>query len=428
MASGYLVVMVALLSQAAEAAPSGSETPPPVPDLQARHDPRGRPQVVRGSGPLPVMRFDAPVFCAELAPSREVPSGRYRIQCDDKAQQCLASSTHVMLDGVEGSEPLARVNDCLPFYPNSDHGRRVLTYRFVAAQPESPSGWFRDEEGRVMQVNFDLNRRVYLGSAYAPIWFHDSQSHRIRADFGIEVEFPSDDGHILNRLHLLEGQLNMGDGGATVSGEATLIRYDWSAGRQTPVLWLTTFIGAPHRFDLTLDLGGWLEALRLETIKRANLTTQSYLTLGSANLTLDVWHSRDLVSYVRLRAGPSVEIDLLNGFTTVKPMAAFDADLTLDPDGFHHLHANVLVEKLYFDKPVAGRPLNPERLKVNLGYEVILLAINDYPLSLVLDGKGVWRDDLVGAPAGWEWSAEAGLRFSFWAPARRKLEAQAPRG
>jgi hypothetical protein len=48
---------------------------------------------------------------------------------------------------------------------------------------------------------------------------------------------------------------------------------------------------------------------------------------------------------------------------------------------------------------------------------VILLAINDYPLTLTLDARAQWRDD-VPRLKGWEFSGNVGLRFSFWAPAR----------
>jgi hypothetical protein len=66
-----------------------------------------------------------------------------------------------------------------------------------------------------------------------------------------------------------------------------------------------------------------------------------------------------------------------------------------------------------------GRPLRPERLKARVGYELILLAINDQPVSAVVDGRAGWRNDIPNVDAAWEWSANAGLRVSLWAPARR---------
>jgi hypothetical protein len=112
---------------------------------------------------------------------------------------------------------------------------------------------------------------------------------------------------------------------------------------------------------------------------------------------------------------------------TLVPGAAFEGDFTLDADGFHHLTFAAEAEKILFTREVEGRPDSPERLRLRAGYEVILLAINDQPLSLVLDGRGEWRSDLAGLPAVWEWSTHAGLRFSLWAPARRSAPLNPPR-
>ncbi|HEX8822963.1 MAG TPA: hypothetical protein VF794_23750, partial [Archangium sp.] len=166
------------------------------------------------------------------------------------------------------------------------------------------------------------------------------------------------------------------------------------------------------------DMGIWLEVLRLELLHRSGTET-TFFTLATTHLTLDLWHSGDLSSYVRVRAGPSLEYDRTHRFVTLVPGAAFEGDLTLDANGFHHLTFGVEAEKVFFDAEVSGRPRNPERLRVRAGYELILLAINDQPVSLVLDGRGQWRSDLAGAPSVWEWSAQSGLRFSMWAPPRR---------
>ena len=382
-----------------------------------------RPAVEAASGPLPRMRHDAAVQCGYLKPSKAVPTGHYRIQCDDRSKVCLVSPTHVLLDdGVEGPEPLARVADCAGYYSEDWSRRAVEGYRFLPAVAEAPPGWVRDERGRVMQVNFDLNRRVYFGGASAPLFIaHGDTAARMRADFGVEIELPGEDATTLNRIHLLESEMFLGE---SSSIDATLVRYDWSIARQAPLFWVTTFIGKPARHDFSLDAGGWFEALHFESVRRDGLDANNFLTLGSAHMTLDLWHSKDLVSYLRVRAGPSAELDTGHNFTAFKPQAAVEGDFTFDADGFHHAHFQAAAEKLLFDPPVAGRAQNPSRLRVKAGYELILIAINDYPLSLVLDGGATWRDDLPDVAPRWEFGAEAGLRFSFWAPARRSASVQ----
>lgn len=268
-----------------------------------------------------------------------------------------------------------------------------------------------------MQFNFDLNRRVYLGGAWAPVYSAADRSflNRYRADVGVEIEFPDDARDTLFRIHLLEGEFFLGSGNATTF---SVFRYDWSHLRRSPIARITTFIGKPARFDLDINLAGYLEALRFDTIGRGGVT-ESQLLLGTAQPTFDLWHSRDLVSYIRVRAGPGLGLDTEREQVNLPVQAAIEGDLTLDQDGFHHLRFGAEGEKLFFAPSGPLRPKDPQRLRLRLEYEVIFIAINDQPLSLVIDGRGSWRDDIAGVPTTWEWSAGAGLRFSLWAPARR---------
>jgi hypothetical protein len=146
---------------------------------------------------------------------------------------------------------------------------------------------------------------------------------------------------------------------------------------------------------------------------------QSFLTVGSAAVALDRWRSKNRDSFVRARVGPAAEVEMTNKSASLKPFATVEADFTLDRDGFHHFTALASGEKLLFDAPLPGRTGSPQRLRLQAGYEVIVLAINDYPLTLAFDARATWRDDLVSVRPGWEFGLNAGLRFSFWAPARR---------
>lgn len=375
--------------------------------------PAGPPVIQPPTSPLPVQDRNAPSVCLTLPPTKAVPSGKWRAQCDDSTRRCLVAPVYELdADGVETERPLERVRSCTDESYFSE-APRLKTYRLEPAAADTPPGWYRDERGRVMQFNFDLNRRIWLGGAWAPLWRGGDTKGRMRADFGIALEVPGE-GKRLHRFRFLETELYLGQ----PSFETTALRYDFSVERDEPLFRVTTFFGEPRRHDIEINLGLWMEVLHAEELERED-TEAGFLTWGAVHATLDLWHSRDMASYVRVRAGPSVERDYKNGFTTLVPGAALEGDLTLDRDGFHHLRLGVEAEKVLLARAVEGRPLRPERLRVNAGYEFILLAINDQPLSAVVDGRGAWRDDLRNVPARWEWSASAGLRYSLWAPARR---------
>lgn len=371
------------------------------------------------SHPLQHLDWEQGVRCAFFAPTRSVPSGEYRLQCDEEKHLCLASPTHELDgDGVETGEPLAETRSCS--YEEVDWAARIASgWRFVPAIAEAPPGWYRDARGRVMQHNFDLNRRVYLGAGWSPLWLArdgtPGMRNRFRADFGVDLEFPDDEGDTLFRMHLLKGEAFAGDeSGVTL----TTFSWDWSHTRRRPVAGVGTFVGTPAKVELDLNLGGYLEALRVDNLHRQGVT-QTDLMLATAQPTFDLWHSRDLVSYLRVRGGPGLSLDTIRGHLYLLLEAALEGDFTLDTNGFHHLRLRVQGDQSFFGPDAAGRAHDPSRLSGRLEYELVFLTINDQPLSLVLDGRGGWRNDLAWVTPGWEWAAGAALRFSLWAPPRR---------
>jgi len=407
----WAVVGAAFAAAATGASAEGTEwEPPPLPPLKLE----------ARTAPLPHLKWDQEVICGQFAPVPGVHTGTFRLQCDPARKECLAAPGRVLdSEGAETEDELGRVHPCTA---RQDWPARMAEgYRFFPAVAEVQPGWIRDERGRAMQYNFDLNRRAWLGALYAPIASQlDPAHHRLRADLGVEVEVPSDDHHTLYRWHLLEGEIYLG----APTYDATLVRFDWSEARSHPLFFITTFVGKPQRHDVNVDVGAWFEAVHLEYLRRSG-ETESFLTLGTAAGTLDLWHSKDLASFVRLRAGVGAEYDTFRNDTSLKPLAAVEGDLTLDADGFHHVRFQAEGEKLYLSKAVPGRSVNPERLRLSAGYEVIIFAINDQPVTLVLDAKGTYRDDFVSVGPGWEGTVGAGLRFSLWAPARRSAPVQA---
>jgi hypothetical protein len=190
-----------------------------------------------------------------------------------------------------------------------------------------------------------------------------------------------------------------------------------------PLLRLVTFIGRPRRFDLDLDVGVWAEALRYETLRTGPGQRYERQVALAAGLTFDLWHSRDLASFARLRAAGGYEEPngRDDGDWTVTP--AVEAELTLDRDGFHHLRlaawSDAVLPSGAGPDAASGLPLRRWRHQARAEYELVVASINDQPLSLVIAARGQKRDDVPGWPTGWLGEATAQLRFSLWAPPRR---------
>jgi hypothetical protein len=256
---------------------------------------------------------------------------------------------------------------------------------------------------------------VFFGGAWAPYYRPDGTgfvASRARVEFGGEATVNGNDEHQQHRFHFLEATLWLGRDSRDLRLEASVIRYDTSSHHDRAPLWLTTFVGTPRRFDLPLNLGWAAEAGRFEV-----LGGRTFITIAELDATLDLWTSEDLDSYLRVRLGPALEYDVEGKGAYFRPAVALEGHFVLDPNGFHHLVASGAGEKLIFEPADPGRGVSPNRLRFKAGYEVILFALNDYPVTFSLDGRATWRDD-VPSLKGWEFSGNAGLRFSLWAPAR----------
>jgi hypothetical protein len=295
---------------------------------------------------------------------------------------------------------------------------------------EVPWGFYKDREGRVMQVSFDLQKRAWLGVAYAPRRRPTGAVEIAPAafDFGVAFDESSDDGLTRHRLRIFDGQVRLHPFGLEVTG----IRYDLSHRYEHPLVRVTTFLGEPARHDLYMNIGFFSEALHLDTAPRG-VDGEQELTLGTVQATLDMWQSADLRSYVRLRTGPGVqmrfgpwgEVARLVGFA---PQATLEGNLILGKRALQQLNVSVRGDFLR-SVSWAPQPLPGNWAAAAEGaYEAILMAINDQPVSLRLAFDAGVRDDAptppgavaptptLGSCCGWEWKATAGVRMSFFSP------------
>lgn len=362
------------------------------------------------------LRWDQPIRCLRG------PKGRQLfVQCDVDRKRCLFHDG--CIPGTSGArcERMERLAGC-GAWQNDE-----LTYqelrkrgmRFEAARAESPPGWTRDERGRVFQTEFDMNRRGWLGARYRPSYGPQDRYEvgRVGFETGLRAEWLSDDTRTRHRVHLLEGELTINPLGA----RALLLRYDTSRESGEPLLRITTF-WPPERHDLYMNLGWFAEAGGLEFRPRSS-QDETLLRFVGAGLTWDLWHSLELDSYARLRVGAAFEDlyldrDDLNHRLALTPLAWLESDVLFDPAGLHRLTVRSGIEPplIWLDDEHA-LPSFRVRFLNEAAYELVVVAINDQPLSLRIAASGGYRSDLDGEASGWELGGAAGLRVNFWAPA-----------
>src|SRR5215475_13721156 len=285
-----------------------------------------------------------------------------------------------------------------------------------------PWGFYRDRQGRVMQVSFDLGRRVWLGVEYTPRrrLTGEMEVEPAAFDFGATYDALSEDGLTRYRWHVMEGEARVHPAGSDI----TALRFDLSHRYQSPLVRITTFFGEPERHDLYLHIGLFSETMHLEIAPRGIDGEQS-LTLGNVQATLDLWQSADMRSFVRLRSGPGVEMRFgpwrdKARYVGFLPEATLEGNLIVGKRAFQQLGFRVRGDLLrsvsWESRALPGSWI----ADAQASYEVILLAINDQPVSLRLAGAARGRDDAaVQVPAagitlpGWEWEGTAGFRMSF---------------
>jgi hypothetical protein len=369
---------------------------------------------------FPMMDPDKPVRCV-----RDKDGKVWRIQCNEATKVCLYTANEELDSSGARSKPLERARDCAVDEHFDRAKLEASGYTMVQGRPDAPWGWTRDERGRVFQVNFDLRKRLYFGAGYTPrkILENPLESKRTSIDFGLlQFESVADgDNPVRHRVRLVQGEVHL----EPFAAEVVVAHYDLSRHFANPLLRLTTFAGTPRRHDLYLNLGLnlglWSEAGGLE-VHRASGGYSTLWRHATAMVTLDLWQSHRLDSYLRLRTGLGLEgqHDEVNGYRhAIAGASALDLDIVLDEAGFHNVQLELSHEVPRYFVPVPDTSSKfSQRFRARVQYEAIVLAINDQPLTLKLAASGEKRDDIPGVPNQWAFVMDAGLRFSLWAPPR----------
>ncbi len=367
---------------------------------------------------LPVMDHDRAVQCA-----RDQDGKVWRIQCNEATKVCLYAANDELGSTGERAKPLERARHCAIEDGFDRDKLEASGYRMFPGRVDAPYGWMRDDRGRVFQTNFDLRKRLYFGVAYTPQWILDNplESTRTSIDFGlfsfdhlVQGETPT-----RHRIRLLEGVVHV----EPFSAEVTVAHYDVSRRFLDPLLRITTFVGRPQRHDVKLNLGLWTEVGGLEIHPTPAAGQSTIWKHATAQVTVDLWQSKNLDSFARLRTGIALEGQHTDGTgyrTAVTPGSALEVDMVIDKAGFQNLRFELAHEAPRYFVPLQNSQNFAQRLRAKLQYEAIVLAINDQPLTFKFAAGGEKRDDIVGVPDQWAFVLDAGLRFSLWAPPRAR--------
>ena len=377
----------------------------------------------------PALRLDRTSRCFERA-----VGGRWRAQCDATTKTLPRRARRRALGRGRaggGPRPRVRVRRCRG-------GARTTSspqgYELVAALAESPPGWRRDERQRVMQVNFDLDRRIWLGAGYGvgqlPVVRRRARGPPASAG---TCRSASLGAPALARVRALETfvalrrrRRRLHRCSASTPRAPTRRRSSASppssAGR-----------GASTRRS-TSAAGSRRSGSSRSAPDAAAGSTGS--RVGAAALTLDLWRSRDLASFVRLRGGAGYEmVDQLDGAAWM-PHAGADARPHARPRRLPPRCASPsLAEWLVTTGANGFQPEDPAvpRLPAHrtgytgkAEYESILLAVNDQPLSARRSTRApraaTTCPDLADELA--RRRAPPRVRFNLWAPPRRDAPVQ----
>src|SRR5690606_12309440 len=285
-------------------------------------------------------------------------------------------------------------------------------------------------------VTFDLHRRLYAGVSWTPALRRAAGERDLgRAAFDVGVlEIEGNTGTaqagFRHRLRLVEGVIELAPFGA----DLTLLRYDLSRARADPLVRLTTFFGTPRRHDIDAHLGGWFELGHVQAGEVAPGREETLWRYATAHLTWDVWRTREMDSFVRLRGGLGLERAREEGRPEREALTwavAAEGDLTIGVSGLDRLTFLAQIERPTFiarDDEEGPDARAARRAAVRGGYERVVVAVNDQPVTLRLAGEAAYRSDVPDLPAGWDLRLLLGLRFNLWAPARQEGRGRAAAG
>ena len=279
------------------------------------------------------------------------------------------------------------------------------------------TGYRTDKDGNRYQVTFDLRDRFILGFKWSPYLLQgdDPETSQLTIDLGLHTYLYKKYSSTRYRFKIMDGEISLNPGQL----DLTVFSFDRSNNERKPIFWITTFWGGtPKRHNVYADGG---QAFSLMRIIWRPMYARDYteLELLSYLSSSDLWNSKDMMNFFRLRYGASLtalhhKSDDFGWHHDVNIKVIMEGWFVLDHSGLHHLR--IVVEGAYpihLDETDRYTGIYGE---AKLSYEHAFIAISDQPLSLYFEIGARYRKGIPGTPDELQVRAATGMRFSFWAP------------
>ena len=286
----------------------------------------------------------------------------------------------------------------------------ALAAGLQAGASRADDGYATDDVGRRMRVVFDPGRRIHVGAQHAPTLDAegDVDPERLQLDTGLRwrhyVDFAEEQVRWKLDHRVLSGQVSLGSQ-TSFSGELYSLHFLRFSNDGSISLPTTPPRRLAFPFGIGFDVG--LGRVELEQRRREQpVDTEPALTgeigvargallldltprpTGDGYLTFGVGPRYDLRLDTRL-AAPEVD-HLLAPFS--QPELAFHRE---SDDGHHVFDARARAGYVWSSLHGAGA-----QAAARVGYELIVLALNDAPVSLTTEVRWRWDEPpIVGASA-----------------------------
>jgi len=262
----------------------------------------------------------------------------------------------------------------------------------ATAAPPPGATFAADERGRRFRVAFDPGHRWLVGGSWsASVGGHGRSEQgmgRIEARLLHRhlLGFPEED--VAWKMYQEILSVRLWEGGAPERPLVRLLAYRGTFVRWMKSGFVTIPSSPPKRIPFPLSIGVEVAAGELRTLPESVLAAE--IGVVRSEVLFDFWRSRSMGSFAQVGMGPSYDLWLLCPEAGDVGLAHVVAPFSLATASFHHewwggkQAVDVRTAFAWAWSSAAG--FGP-RASASAEYEVVLLAVNDHPVSLFAEAE-----------------------------------------